>query len=212
MNSHHCPLCSSAQSKLYHTDSTREYYQCLRCDFFFVPSAFHLTDCEEKARYDLHQNDQNDLNYRQFLSQVSEPLLDRLAKQSTGLDFGCGPGPTLSIMLEEAGHQVDLYDKFYAQNDEVFSRKYNFIAATEVVEHLRDPAFELQRLIKMLKPKGVLVLMTEMLNDSSMFAEWYYKNDPSHVGFFNRNSFIEAAKAWQVKLTIVSERVVIFEC
>jgi len=181
------------------------------CEFVFVPSAFHLSEVDEKSRYDQHNNDPNDTDYRRFLSQVAKPLLERLPKQAKGLDFGCGPGPTLSVMFEEQGYTVDLFDKFYAQNDAVFHCKYDFIIATEVVEHLSQPAFELSRLCDMLNPSGVLGVMTEMLSDSVSFTDWYYKNDPSHIGFFSRKTFLYLAKLWQLKLTIVSDRVVIFE-
>jgi len=211
MKSHDCPLCSSNKTQLYHTDDTRQYHACCVCEFVFVPSAFHLSEVDEKSRYDQHNNDPNDADYRRFLSQVAKPLLERLPKQAKGLDFGCGPGPTLSVMFEEQGYTVDLFDKFYAQNDAVFHCKYDFITATEVVEHLSQPAFELSRLCDMLNPSGVLGVMTEMLSDSVSFTDWYYKNDPSHIGFFSRKTFLYLAKLWQLKLTIVSDRVVIFE-
>lgn len=211
MSFNHCPLCSSKNTQLYHTDNTREYHKCWACDFIFVPVVFHLSEVAEKSRYDLHNNDSHDANYRQFLSQVANPLLERHPKEARGLDFGCGPGPTLSVMLKEKGCKVDLYDKFYAKNDEVFTRQYDFITATEVVEHLRNPAFEIKRLIGLLKPQSMLFLMTEMLSDNTKFADWYYKNDPSHVGFFSQKTFANLAKRWQLKLTIISDRVVILQ-
>ena len=211
MKSHNCPLCSSSKTQLYHADDTRQYRACTVCEFVFVPSVFHLSEIDEKSRYDQHNNDPNDANYRRFLSQVAQPLFQRLPKGVKGLDFGCGPGPTLSIMLEEQGYSVDLFDKFYAQNDVVFNCKYDFITATEVLEHLSQPAFELNRLCRMLNPGGTLWIMTEMLSANVNFADWYYKKDPSHIGFFSRKTFLYLANLWQIKLTIVSNRVVILE-
>ncbi len=209
MKLHNCPLCSSKQTQLYYTDDTRQYHACSACGFIFVPSVFHLSEVEQKTRYDLHNNDPNDADYRGFLSQVAEPLLERIPKESEGLDFGCGPGPTLSIMLEEQGCKVDLFDKFFAQNNEVFSRKYDFITATEVLEHLSQPAFELNRLYNMLNSGGVLGVMTEMLSDNTSFADWYYKNDPTHIGFFNRTSLQRLARTWCAEVEILSSRVVL---
>ncbi|MCS5592391.1 MAG: class I SAM-dependent methyltransferase [Gammaproteobacteria bacterium] len=209
MKSHNCPLCSSKKSQLYHTDNIREYHLCLACDFVFVPCIFHLSESDEKARYDQHRNDPNDLSYRKFLSQVSKPLLDRLSIKSKGLDFGCGPGPTLSIMLEEHGYTVDLFDKYYAQNSAVFNRKYDFITATEVLEHLSQPSFELNRLYNMLNPGGVLGIMTEMLSDNTSFVDWYYKNDPTHIGFFSRASLQRLASTWHAEIETLSSRVIL---
>jgi len=209
MKLHNCPLCSSQKTQLYHADDTRQYHACLVCEFVFVPSDFHLNDVDEKSRYDLHNNDPNDANYRRFLSQVAKPLLERLPKEAKGLDFGCGPGPTLSIMFEEQGYTVDLFDKFYAQNNAVFNRKYDFITATEVLEHLSQPSFELNRLYNMLNPSGVLGIMTEMLSDNASFVDWYYKNDPTHIGFFSRASLQRLASTWRAEIKILSSRVVL---
>jgi len=44
-----------------------------------------------------------DPRYRRFLARLAEPLIAHLPKGARGLDFGCGPGPTLSLMLREAG-------------------------------------------------------------------------------------------------------------
>jgi cyclopropane fatty-acyl-phospholipid synthase-like methyltransferase len=41
-----------------------------------------------------------------FLSQVFNPVMVHLKKGAKGLDFGCGPGPTLSLMFEKQGYQV----------------------------------------------------------------------------------------------------------
>ena len=206
---YHCPLCLSKDTQLYRSDNTREYYQCLACDFVFVPSVFHLSEVGEKSRYDLHNNNSNDADYRRFLSQVTEPLLKRLPRGANGLDFGCGPGPTLSIMLEEAGYKVDLFDKYYVQNSAVFNRKYDFITVTEVLEHLSQPLFELNRLYNMLNPGGVLGIMTEMLSDNTSFLDWYYKNDPTHIGFFNRTSLQQLANAWCAEIEVLSSRVIL---
>ena len=95
-------------------------------------------------------------------------------------------------MLKEYGHSVDLYDKFYAKNDIVFDKQYDFITASEVVEHLKQPMFELNRLMGLLKSNGVLAIMTQILTPKIDFEQWYYKNDPSHIGFFSEkalNSF-----------------------
>jgi hypothetical protein len=70
-----------------------------------VPKIYQLSEDEEKSRYDTHNNDPKDVRYRQFLSQLSEPLLKKISDNSFGLDFGAGPGPTLSLMLEDYGHK-----------------------------------------------------------------------------------------------------------
>ena len=156
MSKDRCPLCASTKTSLFHVDRHRAYFVCDACTLVFVPPTFFLSPAEEKAEYDLHENSPDDAGYRRFLSRTCEPVVARLSPASEGLDFGCGPGPTLSVMFEEAGHTVALYDPFYANDPSVFERQYDFITATEVVEHLHRPRAELDRLWSSLQPGGVL--------------------------------------------------------
>ena len=206
-----CSLCNSNLTESFHRDNYREYLKCSNCDFVFVPKIYHLSEKDEKARYDSHNNDPADDRYRNFLSQLLNPLQERIPKGTSGLDFGSGPGPTLSLMLEEYGHSVELYDKFYAKNNYVFEKQYDFITASEVVEHLRQPMVELNRLISLLKSNGVFAIMTQILTPQVDFSQWYYKNDPSHIGFFSEKALKYLAKKWKVELNLISERVVIFK-
>jgi SAM-dependent methyltransferase len=139
----------------------------------------------EKAEYDLHTNSPEDAGYRKFLSRLSDPLCDRLPRACRGLDFGCGPGPTLSVMLAEAGHDISLYDPFYAPDTSTLRGQYDFITASEVVEHLQRPGQELTLLWRLLRPGGYLGLMTKLVRDVEAFAGWHYKNDVTHVCFFS---------------------------
>jgi len=206
-----CPLCKTTNSSKFYKEKFREYLRCLSCDFIFVPKMYHLSDAEEKSRYDTHNNDPNDHRYRHFLSQLLVPLLEKIQQKSNGLDFGSGPGPTLSLMLEECGHSVDLYDKFYANDISVFEKKYDFITATEVVEHLSEPMAEISRLIEMLNNQGHLAVMTQILTPQIDFSSWYYKNDPSHIGFFTKKSLSFLASYLNIKVYFISERVVFFQ-
>ena len=205
-----CPLCNSNQKESFYAGSYREYLKCNNCDFVFVPKIYHLSEADERARYDTHNNDPEDDRYRKFLSQLLNPLQEKISKGASGLDFGSGPGPTLSLMLEDFGHSVVLYDKFYAKNDVVFEEQYDFITASEVVEHLRQPMAELNRLMGLLKNNGILAIMTQILTPQVDFSQWYYKNDPSHIGFFSEKALNCLAKKWQLELYVISERVIIF--
>ena len=106
---------------------------------------------------------------------------------------------------------MDLYDKFYANDISVFEKKYDFITATEVVEHLSEPMSEISRLIEILNNKGHLAVMTQILTPQTNFSSWYYKNDPSHVGFFTKKSLSFLASYWNIEVYFISERVVFFQ-
>ncbi|MEP5567234.1 MAG: class I SAM-dependent methyltransferase [Halioglobus sp.] len=185
----HCPLCGAEQVHPFHRDSRREFLRCEGCALVFVAPSYYLTPAEEKAEYDLHQNDIFDEGYRAFLSRLAVPLLERLPTGARGLDFGCGPGPALATMLTEAGCQMQLYDLFFHSEKGPLEKNYQFITATEVVEHLHDPGVELARLWELLEPGGYLGVMTKLVRDAEAFAGWHYKNDPTHVCFFSEQTW-----------------------
>ncbi|MCP5171508.1 MAG: class I SAM-dependent methyltransferase [Pseudomonadales bacterium] len=205
---HSCPLCF-CESQRFCQDDTREYQQCRNCKLVFVPEAFHLTAEEEKAQYDLHENSPDDNAYRAFLSRLYLPMLELLPKNSLGLDFGSGPGPTLSIMFEEAGHRMALFDIFYAQDKTVLTRCYDFITATEVVEHLARPADIFTRLWGILKPGGWLGIMTKRVQNRAAFAHWHYKNDPTHIAFYSNATFCWLADELGAELYLMAPDVVL---
>ncbi len=205
-----CPLCRGALVNKTSQDQTRDYFLCLNCNLTFVPSAQFLSVADERARYDLHQNSPDDQRYRQFLSRVFNPMQKRLSPGSYGLDFGSGPGPTLSVMFKEIGHSVEIYDIFYAREPSVLNRQYDFITATEVLEHLHNPGQELDRLWTLLKPGGNLGIMTRLVEDQETFSRWYYKNEPTHVCFYSRRTFQWLAGRWQAEVEFAGKDVILF--
>ena len=211
---HPCPLCHSVDIVAYHADKAREYLTCPVCALVFVPAAQHLSRADEKAQYDQHDNRPDDPGYRRFLSRLYEPLNQRLKPGSRGLDVGCGPGPTLSVMFEEAGHHVALYDPYYAPDQSVLAAAYDFITLTEVVEHMSAPGRELDRLWSLLVPGGQLGIMTKRVRDRAAFATWHYITDPTHISFFSETTFQWLVEHWSpagstATLTVIGNDVVI---
>ena len=184
-----CPLCMDEKTQHFHRDSRRDYYQCARCQLVFVPPDQHLPPELEKQEYDRHQNSPDDQGYRRFLTRLLTPLEARLAPHANGLDFGSGPGPTLSVMFEEHGYPMAIYDPFYAPGRDVLNAHYDFITATEVLEHLSSPGEVMAQLYAMLNPGGYLGIMTKRVKDHAAFTRWHYIQDPTHVAFFSQETF-----------------------
>ena len=206
----HCSLCASLEVSEYFKDLRRSYVQCSRCDLVFVPPQEYVTREAEKVEYDLHQNNIDDAGYRGFLSRLMQPLLERLSPGASGLDFGCGPGPALAHMLREAGFEMAVYDSFFACDDALLMVSYDFICATEVIEHLSQPWIELQRLWGLLKPGGYLGLMTKQTTTHAAFANWHYKNDPTHISFFANKTFDYLGQQWGSVPEFIGADVIIF--
>ncbi len=206
-----CPLCTGKDIQHYAQDKKRDYWQCQNCDLVFVAKEQQLDHDAEKAVYEQHENNPEDAGYRKFLSRMSQPVLERVAPSSQGLDFGCGPGPTLSLMFEEAGHSMAVYDPYFANNPDALSQKYDFITSTEVFEHLSSPKEVLEQLLPILKPGGWLGLMTKRVIDQTAFSRWHYKNDPTHITFFSDRTFHWIAGHYGLTLAIVDQDVVLLQ-
>lgn len=207
-----CPLCGSEDLDLFFEDKKRIYLHCFNCKLVFVPNYYWLNAEDERTIYDLHENDAQDQGYRQFLSRLSTPLLKKLNPKQKGLDFGCGPAPTLSVLLEEQGQQVDLYDPFYYNDPSVFFKKYDFICATEVVEHMHNPNKDFTVLFKMLKRDGWLGIMTKLVIDKNAFSQWHYIRDMTHICFYSQSTFEYLAQRFNAKLTFIANDVILFNC
>jgi len=205
-----CPLCKSADIHRFYSGKKREYLQCGVCYLVFVPAVYFLPKEEEKQRYDVHKNSPEDQGYRKFLGRTFLPMKKMLLPGSSGLDFGSGSGPTLSVMFQEIGHKVSIYDYFYAHDISVFQKEYDFITATEVLEHLRHPQEELDRLWACLKQGGKLGIMTKLVLNKKAFSSWHYKTDPTHICFFSKATFHWLARRWQAEIDFIDKDVVFF--
>lgn len=138
-------------------------------------------------------------------------MMEKIGKACKGLDFGSGPGPTLSVMFEEKGHNMNIYDSFYQKDLSVFEQKYDFITATEVIEHLSDPLFELDRLWNCLKPGGYFGIMTKRPPEKKKFQQWHYKNDDTHIAFYSKETFRWIGKHWMSSPEFIGKDVTIFQ-
>ena len=205
-----CPLCQS-DSSFFHKTTRYNYLQCKQCELIFIPPESLPSREEEKAQYDLHKNNPADIGYRNFLNRLTEPLLERLDPKSSGLDFGCGPGPTLSVMLEEVGHKMSIYDPIYHPNDQLLNESYDFITATEVFEHLHKPTNDLKILYSTLKKNGWLGIMTKRALGKESFARWHYTHDPTHVCFWSETTFNWLASQWQTVAEFPAADVVLLQ-
>jgi 2-polyprenyl-3-methyl-5-hydroxy-6-metoxy-1,4-benzoquinol methylase len=114
-------------------------------------------------------------------------------------------------MFEEAGHKMSLFDPFYAPDKGVLTKQYDFITASEVVEHLHDPARDLTLLWSLLKPGGCLGIMTKLALDKAAFSKWHYKNDFTHVCFFSKKTMEWLAEMWKAELFFIGDDVILFQ-
>lgn len=207
-----CPLCRSSDLIPYHTDNKRDYCQCENCKLVFVPVIHHLSQEDEKTEYDKHDNTELTPGYRGFLNRSLAPLCEKVTSDfpssAIGLDFGCGEGAFLSVMAAEKGLLIKNYDLYYHNHSSLLGEQYDYIVMTEVLEHIARPAELLPKLLAMLKAKGFLLVMTKRVLSQSRFAQWHYKQDPTHICFYSVDTFEWVASAYNLVLDIVSDDIV----
>lgn len=181
-----CLLCGS-ETTLIHAKQA-DYQYCPACEFISKDARFLLTPVQERQEYDLHQNSLEDPRYVAYFNRfLDSAVFPFVQKGREALDFGSGPTPVLSQLLErDHGFTVDIYDLYYAQKKSYLGKTYDLITCTEVLEHLNNPLEYFRLFKKLLKPNGILSVMTQLHhNDASHFLRWHYIQEASHISFYS---------------------------
>ena len=197
-----CGLCQKSELKLFHRDERRhwDYYVCQNCDFLFRDPKTYLDASQEEVRYSTHNNSIESPGYVKFLSPTVETLMPHLKPTDQGLDFGSGPGPILDILFARQNIKISNYDPYFDNHPELLNKQYDFVTCTEVFEHFYTPFKEMNKINEILKPKGFLILMTEMRRDLEHFKGWGYRTDNTHVCFLNEKSLQWLSENWGYKI------------
>ena len=183
-----CPLCFSPSNGFSCTDKT--YYHCPECDLIFLDPLFRPHREKEKERYESHNNTLDNKGYVEMFEKfIEKAVLPFTSHPCQALDFGCGPGPVLKVLLERKGITTEIYDPFFAPREFSLGNKYDLITCTEVLEHAFDPLKTWNFFLNHLKTGGHLSLMTLFHPSPAGFQDWWYKNDPTHVTFYSLETF-----------------------
>lgn len=163
-----------------------------------------LTPMEEVLRYVQHENRRDDPRYLHFLRRLADPLRARLSPGDCGLDFGSGPVPVLGELLTAEGFPTASYDPLFAPDDALLDGRYDFIACSEVVEHLHDPSAVFALFARMLRPGGTLGVMTRFFGHEAPFEAWWYRRDPTHVCFYREDTmrWLAQRHGWTVDFPV----------
>ncbi len=182
-----CPLCGE-ESQVFYSYKSRLYHQCNHCKGIFVDSQLLPNIEDEKSRYQEHQNDVEDKGYQKFVSPITSSILKEFTAQHKGLDFGAGTGPVIAKVLKDHKFSIKLYDPIFHHHPKLLQEKYDYIACCEVIEHFHHPKTEFVLLRNLLNEKGGLFCMTDIYDSTIDFHLWYYKNDPTHVFIYQKET------------------------
>ena len=74
-----------------------------------------------------------------------------------------------------------------------------------MLEHVHDPAQLLDRFVTLVRPGGVIGIMTGLIDDAGCpFEDWWYRRDPTHVCFYSRATmeWIARGRQWDVEFPV----------
>ncbi len=184
-----CPLCDK-QAHPYANDQShgriRRFFHCKNCFGIFLDPSLFLTSTAEKDIYDNHENHLSSDGYLNFLKKLSDPLETYLTSEMTGLDFGCGPVHAFAHLM--TNYKIASYDPYFYSDQTHLEKTYDFILASEVIEHFNRPKDSFELLNGLLKPRGLLALMTQSWSENQDFLKWWYPRDPTHVFFYHQKT------------------------
>lgn len=140
--------------------------------------------------------------YVEFLTSfLKESVIPRVKPGARVLDFGSGPVPVFSWLLQREGYQVDSFDIYFCPDRGWEKKHYQAIILMEVLEHISDPMTVLEALKKRLLPGGFIFIRTGIhFEDVPRFDTWWYRQDPTHIAFFSIRTIRYAAAALKLRL------------
>lgn len=234
LNSFLCPICKEKAeqiTKRIYKKQERKFFLCKKCELIFTPPKLKHKELIE--RYSMHNNYYEDLNYRKFLLELASPVFeiiksefkiksikefDILKNKLQCLDYGCGPTKVMQKIFESQGFKMDSFDPIFynifnniEENNKNKLMKYDIITCNEVIEHFEQPLIEFKKILKNLKPNGILAIGTSIWNEKTKLNSWTYMTDITHLTFYSLNTLKHIAKKLNLEIVFYNKRIVIYK-
>lgn len=212
-----CKICGYKTHVIKDNQFDIDYYECDNCEYIAMDDNYEISFSEERHVYDLHNNSIEDdgyVNYfKNFLEKGVFPFITE--KHIAFLDFGSGPEPVLKQILQrDYGIECDFYDPHYHDDESYRKKRYDVITSTEVFEHLKNPLETIGELVALLNDNGILSFMTLLHpKDETIFTDWWYRRDETHISFFSDKTIEMIAK--KVGVDVIyndTKRIITFKC
>ncbi|GAB6192336.1 class I SAM-dependent methyltransferase [Desulfocastanea catecholica] len=152
---------------------------------------------------------------KRFADCITSLLLEIQAPNKQGLDIGCGEGHLTNQLMNRKciksviGCDLNLDDLLYARNSfphltciqakgeilPIGDSTIDFIIATELLEHVENPRLLLREIVRVLKPKGNLIVSVPnepYFHYGALFMGSHVKHlgkNPAHLSFWGKEKF-----------------------
>lgn len=224
-----CPVCFSAvwtfcYDKLDQKLETKDrYVKCRTCGAFFIENRLNPQFIINKFYQNRNSvgSVEKYLEKKFYLGKVVKKLKRFLPKKSTVFDIGCGGGALLKFM-KDCGYNVfglEVSEEAREEAESVIGLKniiccgdflkldfnehfFDAVLMTDVVEHLHNPHTYLEKITKILKPQGLLVIRTP---NSDCFLHKLIKqrwmlSSPRHIVIYNHKSLLSLLEKHNFKV------------
>jgi SAM-dependent methyltransferase len=205
-----CILCGAPPDRVVADVGGRRYFACGGCGLRYMDPAWHPSPHEEETRYREHRNSGDDPRYVAFLSRLGTEVIARLEPGAIGVDYGCGPAPVLGQLLQAGGFGTLSYDPLFHPVALPPAQTADFVTCSEVIEHAHDPVRLLDDMSGLLRPGGLLAIMTSFVPADQQFATWHYRRDHTHVAFYSPRALAWVAWRRGWSLVIPAPNVALF--
>lgn len=141
-------------------------------------------------------------------------VINKIDKKASVLEIGSGLGYTTyalrksgyenawgcDLSVEAVNKSIETFGNYYLLPEAAYARKYDFVFATEVIEHCPDPQAFLEQCLGLLKDGGMLLVTTprstvpalKMQNLNNM---WISDPPPVHLWCLTPNSLSQILEA-----------------
>ncbi len=196
-----CIICGAKTYGLHDPQLDVWYDVCVSCGYTYKRPIYHLDATREKMNYDKHENTMDNEGYVAMFERFLEESVFPYIRSGRALDFGSGPGPVLYELLGRHGFINYHYDPYYHKNPDIYNRSFDLITSTEVFEHLFEPKKVFNQLYYLLEDGAILAVMTSLRPKSDEdFLTWWYRRDPTHIGFFTLKAFEALVRPYRMKM------------
>jgi 2-polyprenyl-3-methyl-5-hydroxy-6-metoxy-1,4-benzoquinol methylase len=169
-----CNICASNEKTVAY-DPQHKLYQCVQCDhtFTLIDAQYHEKNIYAEDYFDdSHKNWFKNPNYSLF-GYIRQTVVDLLKKHDFKLlDIGSGRGDLLEFMRKTEpkaelwgidGAPCSSPDFKFIQGDfmkEKIKDRFDAVVSLACIEHVEDPSIFVKKIHDLVKPNGLVVIMT----------------------------------------------------
>ena len=203
-----CPLCGGPSRPFF--TGARSFVYCPGCLYIFTRQQADVAEAEAwyKGQWEGQAWDDP--------ATVAETLMTHYGATGPILDLGSGSGG-LTGELRRRGHDVTPVEPMiHGRLDEQPPHEsFGVVLMVEVIEHLLDPLSLLDEVDRRARGDALYIVSTFLIDailggddPVGAFEQWWYKDDPTHVGFFSTRSFALLAEARGYDVTFFGDKVI----